>query len=185
MLPGWVALSAALIMGLNACGDDPFAFDWFDTPDTTTIYSLQLPLDRQLSSGFSFASRSAVRIELAGATGAWDMALDTQGGELVALPPGALGITARAAIASLGAIPFDDLREAPSDTLLYELNDPVPMTLGHVYAVRTNRNLQNFGTTCVYYAKFSPITLDATAGSMEFQFVASPICNNRDLVSPN
>jgi hypothetical protein len=171
-------------MGLNACGEDPFADDWYDTPDTVTIYSLRLPVERQLSSGFSFYGRTAIRIELAGATGAWDMALDTQGGELVALPPGALGITARAGIASLGAISFTDFVQAPSDTLLYELNDPVPMTLGHVYAVRTNRVQTGFGG-CVFYAKFMPVTLDASAGFMDFEYVASRSCNNRELVSPN
>jgi hypothetical protein len=59
------------------------------------------------------------------------------------------------------------------------------LTVGDVYAIRTNRRVGNFGSSCVYYGKITPITLDATAGSMEFQFVTSPICNNRDLVSPN
>ncbi len=172
-------------MGLNACGDDPFAYDWFDTPDTAVIFSLQTPLQQQLSSGFSFYDRTPIRIEVAGATGSWDIALDTRNGELVVLPPGALGITARGAIASLGAVPFGDIDQAPSDTLLYEADDPIPMTLGHVYVVRTNRRAGNFGSSCVYYAKMSPTALDATAGSMFFEFVASPICNNRDLVSPN
>ena len=172
-------------MGLNACGDDPFAFDWFDTPDTAVIYSLQTPLNQQLSSGFSFFERRPIRIEVAGATGSWDIALDTRNGELVVMPPGALGISARAGIASLGAVPFGDIRSAPSDTLLYRLNDTIPMTLGHVYVVRTNRRAGNFGSSCVYYAKMSPTTLDAIAGAMSFEFVASPICNNRELVSPN
>jgi hypothetical protein len=184
-VPRRVALAASLLMGLNACGDDPFAYDWFDTPDTTVIYSLQVPLDQQLGSGFDFYGRSLVQVEAAGATGNWDVALDTQNGALVLLPPGALGITARAGIASMGAIPFADLTQAPGDTLLYELNDPVLLTVGDVYAIRTNRRVGNFGSSCVYYGKITPITLDATAGSMEFQFVTSPICNNRDLVSPN
>ena len=81
-------------------------------------------------------------------------------------------------------MPFADLTQAPGDTLLYELNNPVPLTVGTVYAVRTNRRTTGFGV-CVYYGKIMPLTLDATAGSMEFQFVTSPICNNRELVSPN
>jgi hypothetical protein len=172
-------------MGLAGCGDDPFAYDWYDTPDTAVIHSLQTPVQLNRRSGFSFYDRSSVRIESPGATGAWDVALDTQGGALVLLPPGALGITSRAAIASLGAVPFADVQQAPSDTLLYEGNDPVTMTVGHVYVVRTNRRVGSFGSSCVYYAKLSPNVLDAAADSMQFTFVASPICNNLDLFSPN
>jgi len=172
-------------MGLTACSDDPFAFDWFDQPDTTVLYSLKTPIDQQLGSGFNFRDRTTVLIETAGATGSWDVALDTQGSQLVLLPPGALGVTARAAIAAVGAIPFADVRVAPGDTLQYELNNPVPMTLNHVYVVRTNRQLGSFGSACVYYAKMSPVALDAVAGTMKFEYVASPVCNNRDLFSPN
>lgn len=158
---------------------------WFDTPDTTQLFSLRTPMELQLNAGFNFRQRAPVRIEEPGATGNWDVALDTQGGELVLLPPGALGITARAAIVSLGAMPFGDVRQAPGDTLVYNLDDPVTLTLNHVYVVRTNRQLGSFGNTCVYYAKLSPVVLDPVAGYMDFEYVASPVCNNRDLVSPD
>jgi hypothetical protein len=177
-------LAAALLMGLNACSDDPFSYEWYDTPDTTVLYSMQTPIEDQLSSGFNFYERAVVQIETPGATGNWDVALDTRNGALVLLPPGALGVTARAAVASLGAIPFGDVTEAPGDTLLYELEDPIPLTLNHVYVVRTNRRLGSFGSSCVYYAKMSPLGLDVAAGIMLFQYVASPICNNRSLLSP-
>jgi hypothetical protein len=177
-------------MAATACSEDPFAARWFDEPDTTSIYSLARP-ELNLVSGFNFYERASrasdgrVRVEQPGATGNWDVALDTRAGGLVLLPPGALGITARAGIASMGPVPFDDFQQAPGDTLLYELNNPVVMTLGHVYAIRTNRGVSGFGSSCVYYAKIEPIILDVPEERMWFKFVASPMCNNRDLVSPD
>ncbi len=171
------------MMALTAC-EDPFVGRWNDAPDSAFVHSLARP-EINIESGFAFNERRRVRIQAPNATGTWDVALDTQGGALVLLPPGALGITARAGIASLGATPFDDVRQAPGDTLLYELDDPVPMTVGHVYAIRTNRSLTGFGSTCVYYAKIEPFTLDVPEGLMRFKFVVSPVCNSRDLFSPS
>lgn len=175
--------AASLMMTLTAC-EDPFNGRWNDLPDSAFVYSLARP-EINVESGFAFNERRTVRIQDPNATGAWDVALDTQGGALVLLPPGALGITSKAGIASLGVTPFDDLQQAPGDTLLYELNDPVPMTVGHVYAIRTNRSLTGFGSTCVYYAKMEPFSIDVPEGKMEFKFVVSPVCNSRDLVSPD
>lgn len=176
------ALAAALMMALTAC-EDPFLGEWNDDPDSAFVYSLARP-EINVESGFAFNERRSVRIQDPNATGTWDVALDTRGGALVLLPPGALGVTSRAGIASLGPIPFDDVRQAPGDTLLYELDDPVPMTVGHVYAIRTNRSLTGFGSSCVYYAKMEPFSLDVPAGRMWFTYVVSPVCNSRDLFSP-
>lgn len=176
-------------MGLAACNEDPFAFDWYDTPDTTFLFSLARP-ELNLASGFNFYERATnvsdgkVRVEEPGATGNWDVAVDTQGGSLVLLPPGALGITARAAVAAVSGVAFDDIQQAPGDTLLYELNDPVPVVAGSVYVVRTNRQGGSFGSSCVYYAKLEPVVIDVAGGRLTFRFIASPICNNRELVSP-
>ena len=178
------ATVAALLVGLAACGDDPFALDWSDAPDTVQIYSLARP-ELNLASGFSFTPPPSARvIEDPGVTGAWDIAIDTQGGQLVMLPPGALGITANARIAVMGAINFEELREAPEDTLLYEKNNPVPLSDGTVYVVSTNR-LSTGTSSCGYYAKLQPVTIDVPGGTLKFRYVASPVCNSRDLVSPD
>jgi hypothetical protein len=178
------ATVAALLMGLTACGDDPFAFDWNDAPDTTLLYSLARP-ELGLRSGFSFAPPpSASVIEQPNATGTWDIAIDTRGGELVILPPGALGITARSRVAVLGAVNFDEVVQAPGDTLLYEDDQPIPVTDGTVYVVRSGRRAGSFGSSCEYYAKMEPVTIDVPGGTLLFRYVASPICNSRDLVPP-
>lgn len=177
------ATVAALLMGLAACGDDPFDFDWSDAPDTVKLYSIERP-ELGLASGFSFAPPpTASIIERPDATGSWDIAIDTRGGQLVILPPGALGITARARISVLGVMSFDEVVEAPEDTLLYTADDPVPASMGTVYVVRSNRRATGFGS-CVYYAKMEPVTIDVAGGTLLFRYVESPVCNSRDLVPP-
>lgn len=182
------ALAAALLVALGACGDDPFDFDWTNTPgvrDTVLLYSLARP-EIGLESGFSFVPRPALAVvEDPGATGNWDIALDTQGGQLVLLPPGALGVTSRARILPLGAVAFDDVVEAPEDTTLYVADDPIGLAVGSVYIVRTNRASCSFGSSGSFYAKMEPLALDAVGGTMTFRYVASPICNSRALTPPD
>ena len=179
------AAVAALLMGLTACGDDPFAFDWTNSPgvrDTVLLFSLARP-ELGLQSGFSFLPLpSPAVVESPNATGSWDFALDTQGGELVLLPPGALGITSRSRISVLGPVNFDEVVEAPEDTLLYEDDQPMPVSDGTVYVVRSNRRPGSFGSSCEYYAKMEPVTIDVAGGTLLFRYVASPICNSRDLI---
>jgi hypothetical protein len=185
-------VAAALLVGLAACNDDPFAYNWTNeaSPDTVLLYSLARP-EPNLVSGFSFApygaGRGAVLIEEPNATGTWDVALDTQGPGLVLMPPGALGVTGRAAIAPVGAVSFDALDKAPSgsDTIRFVVNDPVPVSMGNVYVVRTNRLAGSFGSSCVYYAKVEPVMIDVAGETLTFRYVANPVCNSLDLVPPN
>ena len=175
----------ALLLALltSACGDDPFQIRWSAAPDTVLLYSLARP-ELNLHSAFNFSLRSTVRIEAPSATGEWDVALDTRGGQLVLLPPGALGIDSRARVAELPGRTFDEVEEAPSDTLLYAAVQPVPTQLGSVYAIRTRALAGAFGSRCVYFAKLAPLEIDVTEGRLRFVFVASPVCNDRRLVPP-
>jgi hypothetical protein len=181
----WVApILAALTVALAACGDDPFAFRWNDIPDTAQIYSLARP-ELNLNSGFSFYDGRAIAVELPSATGFWDLAVDTQGGSLVLLPPGALGIAgSRARIAALPATAYADVLEAPGDTLVYVGGSAVPVVAGTIYVFRTNLRPGSFSATCSYYAKMEPLVIDAAAGILSFQYITSPICNSRDFVPP-
>jgi len=181
--PRIAAVGAALVVSLTACGDDPFAFNWSDVPDTARIYSLARP-ELNIASAFGFFEGVAVAVEDPVSTGFWDAALDTQGGSLVLLPPGALGIPSRARIAALPNTLFSDVVEAPEDTLVYVGNDPVPVVAGSVYVIRTNLRPGSFSATCSYYSKMEPLVIDAAGGSLTFRYVTSPICNSRDLVPP-
>ena len=182
--PRAVALASALLIALTACGDDPFAYDWSDAPDTVLVYSLSRP-ELNLPSGFNFLQGRPIRVEDLSSTGEWDAVVDTRDGEIVLLPPGAFGIVTTARITTLEGMQLEDVRSAPSDTTVYVEADPVPVRSGNVYVVKTNRSSGSFGSSCVYYAKLEAVDIDADAGRLTFRYVTNPICNSLDLVPPD
>ncbi len=181
--PAAVAVGAAVATALVGCGDDPFAFNWDDTPDTVQLYSLARP-ELNLASGFAFRQGLRIRVESALATGTWDVAVDTRGGQIVLLPPGALGVRSTARITTFEGLALTDVVEAPRDSTLYVANDPVPVRQGTVYVIKTNRSAGSFGSSCVYYAKMEAVDIDPLGGTLTFQYVSNPICNSIDLVPP-
>lgn len=182
-LPVLLAL-AVVGAGAAACGDDPFRIDWSVNPDTVLLYSMARP-DLNVVSGFDFYNRFSLPVERPDATGQWDMAVDTRGGRIVLLPPGALGVNSKARVTALPGRTLADVTEAPADTALYEGFRPVPVDMGTVYVWRTRQGFGAFGTSCVYYAKMEPLAIDAEGGTLTFVFDVSPVCNNRSLVPPN
>lgn len=182
--PALVALGVALLFGATACNDDPFAFNWTDTPDTVLLYSLARP-ELNLVSAFDFHRGLPVRIENASATGTWDAVLDTEGSSLVLVPPGAFGVTGTARVSTLEGMTLADVTEAPSDTLVYVRTERVPIRMGNVYVIKTNRTPGSFGQNCAYYAKMAPVVIDVAGGTLQFEYIASPVCNSLDLVPPN
>ena len=177
------ALAALLAAGAAACGDDPYAVDWTAAPDTVLLYAMARP-ELNLPSGFDFYNRTAVVIEDAAATGLWDMAVDSRGGKIVLLPPGALGVSSKAQVAALRGRTFEDVLEAPADTALYTSRAPVPVELGTVYVWRSRQNYGYYGTSCVYYSKMEPLAMDPAGGTLTFVYDASPACNDRSLIPP-
>jgi hypothetical protein len=182
--PGAVALIAACLMGTVACDGDPFSYNWNDAPDTVLLYSLARP-ELNLVSAFNFFKRQSIRVESASATGTWDAAVDTEDGQIVLLTPGVFGVTSTARIATLENMRMDDVTEAPTDTLLYIEDQPVPILAGNVYVIKTNRVQGSFGQRCVYYAKMEPLVVDVAGGTLTFRYIINPICNSQDLVPPN
>jgi hypothetical protein len=79
---------------------------------------------------------------------------------------------------------FDDIIDAPEDSLLYSQTEPVVLDLNSGYVVQTDLRTSPFGGTCVFYAKLQPLTIDVVAGSLKFVFDASPLCNDPMLVPP-
>ena len=175
--------SVSVWLGAASCGDDPFNIDWPENRDTVLLYSLARP-EFNLVSGYNFNRRSRVRVEAAGAAGTWDVALGTEEDRLVLLPPAALGVSASARIAPLSGIPFDDVRDAPTDTEAYVSDRSVPVAVGTIYVVQTNDIPGPFGQTCVYFAKLEPLNVDVERGELTFVFASSPICNDSRLVPP-
>ena len=184
--PRWqlaLSLTAAVLVVAVGCSRDPFTFDWTDVPDTVLLYSMARP-ELNLFSGFDFRQGIRVRIETPQSTGNWDVALDTRGGDLVLLPPTALGVDSRARVAALDGMSLDDVTEAPLDTLLYVADVPVPVRMGTVYVIKTHAQQGAFGSTCIYHGKMEAVDIDVANGALRFRHVTSPVCNSRDLVPP-
>lgn len=173
-----------VVPALFGCDDDLFQVKWEVSPDTVLIYSLARP-ELNLLSAFDFVAEVPVPVESPNASGKWDMALDTQDGGLVFLPPGAVGISdSKARIIPMGTATFEELRQAPSDTTLYVGDRAVPVVLGNTYIIRTRQERGAYGQICVYYGKFQPLFMDAVAGTLTFMYDVSPVCNSRKLVPP-
>ena len=181
-----LSLSGALVVLLTAtaCDDDPFAFRWTDNPDTVLLYSMARP-ELGLVSAYSFFEGLELEVEVPGAAGQWDIAIDTRGGEIVMLPPPVLGIFSEAEIATFENTKLEDVTEAPSDSLRYVSDQPVPIEFGNVYVVKTNRSPGSFGRSCRYHAKLEAVDIDPIGGTLTFRHVTNPVCNDRDLIPPN
>ena len=174
---------AGLSLLAAACEDDPFALTWENLPATDMIYSRARP-ELYLPTGYNFVSRTPILIESPTFSDRWDLILDTVDGQLVFIPPRALGVVSTAGIAPLGPVVFDEVGQAPSDTTDYVRDELVPVVEGHVYVIRTHQEPNNFGQLCVFYAKMEPKVADVEAGSLEFLVDTNPICNDRTLIAP-
>lgn len=175
---------ALLVMPvLSACGEDPFLFRWEEDPLEAVLYSL----DREefnRPAGFNMLEGRAIIVESAQSSGAWDFALDRQGGQLFLLSPRLLGLQSRAGIAEIPNTRYEDVREAPSDTAQYVRDRPIRVNPGSIYVVRTHEQLGSFGMVCVYYGKVEPLEINGATGVLRFKHDTSPDCNNRSLVPP-
>ena len=175
------AAAAALILATMtaACGDDPFTITWISTPDTALLYTLARP-ELGLPSAFDFFDRTRFVVEQPGSTNLWDVAVDTRDGKLALLPPPALEVFNEARVTVIENVSFDDVVEAPADTTLYSVDQPVFLALGNVYVVRTREQRTNFGV-CMLYAKLEPLILDQEVGSVTFVYDYNPRCDDRHL----
>jgi len=174
-----------LSFGLTACKRrDPFDIEWIESPDTSLLFSLARP-DLNLPSAFDFHLGVARVVESPSSTGQWDVILDTQDDQLIFLLPEVLGIPSQARIIELPGLAFEEVRKAPSDTTAYTIDEAVPIRLGSVYVIRTNQGTDQFGFSCLFYAKMEALEIDLTGGTLLFVHDANPLCNDQDLVPPD
>jgi hypothetical protein len=176
------ALLFASALGLTGCGENIFDVKWTEARvDTALVYSLARP-ELNVFSGFDFASRFPIRVQAPGATGQWDLLLDTRGGQLVFLPPGALDIESATLVFPMPGTAFDDVLRAPKDTTLYTRDLPLPVEIGTVYVLRTHKGPNRFGILCSFYGKFQPVVIDPAQGTVQFAYDVNTICDDRALV---
>ncbi len=167
---------------LTGCGENIFEQKWTTAQvDTVLIYSLARP-ELNLPSGFDFLNRQLVELQAPGATGAWDLLLDTRDGQLVFLPPGVIQITSAAMVLPLPGMVFDDVIRAPKDTTLYTRDQPVPLSTSTVYVLRTHQGADRFGFPCTFWGKLQPIEVDLASGAVRFEYDVSTLCDDRGLI---
>ncbi len=176
-------LTVTALAGAAACGEDPFLVFWQENPQEATIYSLDRD-ELYRPSAFDMSGRLPVVVENPLTSRQWDFALDRVDGELVLVLPRTLGITSGAGIAPIEGVEFEDVREAPEDTLLYSTVEPLSIRLGTIYVVRTRQQSGSFGSVCQHYGKMEPLEVNEEAGVLRFLHDTSPDCNNRSLVPP-
>jgi hypothetical protein len=178
-----ILLFAGLFLAVSAvaCGDDPFRIAWPGVPTESTIFSLDRE-ELNRAAGFNMLERRPVVVEAPGAEGRWDFALDREEGALVLLPPQRLGVESRAGISPVQGASWEDVREAPRDSLAFVTEASVPLAAGTVYIIRTHTQLDFFGRQCVFYGKMEVVEMDGDAGVLRFLHDTNPDCNNRRLV---
>ena len=175
-------LLAASVVGSTACGENIFEVKWTQAnPDTVLLYTLARP-EINLISAFDFLGRVGIRIHSPGASGLWDLVVDTQDGELVFVPPGGLDIESGTMIAALPGQAFDDVLEAPGDTTLYSKTMPLLIETTSVYVLRTHEGRDRFGFPCSFYGKLQPLEVDPVLGIVRFVYDVSVLCDDRGLV---
>lgn len=184
-LVSWSGFLAALLVGeaalLSMAGcDDPTWVEWYNVPDTTLLYSLARP-EMDLLSAMDLVYGYRVSVEAAGASGSWDLVLDTRDEQLVLEGSGFFGMSGGAAVATIAGATLESVQEAPRDTILYSADVPVPVEMGSVYVIRTRKVTDYYGYTCVYFAKLEPLGVDLEAQSLSFRYLVNPNCNSRDL----
>ena len=170
-----VALGAPILV--TSC-DDPFNFDWVATVDTVTLYSLARPEYLDLPAAYDFGAGGGPRIvEVPAATPLrWDLAFTEEDGEFVALPAGLFqGFDIEPGLQKITGTTFEELAEAPSDG--YVTDQSTALETGALYAVKSRRTVSG----CTYYAKFEVLALNAD-GTVEFESVENPLCNDRELI---
>jgi hypothetical protein len=175
------------LVALFAACQDPYGPRfWSAAPVEVGLYSVSRLEYTGLPSALDVVSDPVrgVAIEVAGATGNWDLVLaDGQASGLVLLPAAEIDNQSRARIAVLRNVDFLDVREAPRDTALYSAG-PVPLETGVIYVVRSRRGPCGF-TTGYRYAKMMPVGVDHASGLARFAVVRNPYCDDRSFVPPD
>lgn len=180
-MTGWARVAPIAGLLLLAACDDPLAITWYALPETIVLYSMASPTSG-LPNAMDFIYGTRWLVESPDASGNWDVAIDSDGDGFRLMPPGALGITSDAAVWTMVGASFDDLTVAPADTSAYVRDEPVPLTFGNAYVIRTREVIDGNGLTCNYYVKAELVAADPANYRVDLLFDINPRCDDRGLV---
>ncbi|HLZ44543.1 MAG TPA: hypothetical protein VKQ05_02600 [Gemmatimonadales bacterium] len=149
--------------------------------DTISLYALSgTPV--YLPSGYSIATRSAVRTEQ---SIPFDFAFDIDSiGEAVLYPTGALKLGTQSGL-QISAQDFDSLLIAP--TTSYKQDTALVVTNNSVVVAHSGTVTCSFGILAYYYAKLHVLAIDTTTGPngrrIDFEILTDVNCGYRGLNS--
>lgn len=175
--------AALLLFAVSACGSDiNTEFPRPREPFPATLYDLVAgPIDRasalNVVSGRSLGVPTVVRVDQ---SDSWDIAYAVIDGSPVWLPRGFFeGLEPDSGI--LEALrDFDEILEAPGERESYEFSDPVPISEGKTYIVRS-RNAPGLSLPCRIYAKVLVQQIEVDPPRVKVLYLWNPNCDGRNL----
>jgi hypothetical protein len=172
-----------LALALVSCGRDITTdFRRPGEPLDGTLYDLVAgPIDRasayNIVSGRGFGVPRTVRVDQ---SDQWDIAFAILDGQPVWLPRGYFeALEPSSGVLEL-ARAFDEVTTAPADKTLYEAENPVPITVGNTYVIRS-RNDPTLSLPCRIYAKIGVEAIQRNPDRIDFIVLWNPNCDRRDL----
>lgn len=112
----------------------------------------------------------------------FDVVLRLRNGELVFVPPKALGLTSRNLLRAGITQPitdrtFEEVEEAPPSGS-FVTGEPVAVREGAVYVVRSR---QTAGSGCTFFAKVAPVEVDRAQARVRLRVATSAFCGDERL----
>ncbi len=168
---------------LAACGSSTDAsFPVPDEPVELSVYDLvNGPIDRpsavNILSGRGSGVPTVLRVD---ASDLWDVSFGVLDSVPAWLPRGFFeGLVVSSGVLELD-LDFDDVFAAPSEDTLYVYDEPVDITVGKTYAIRSRPD-PGVSITCVLYAKAEVLALEGDPALLEFRILWNPNCNESGL----
>ncbi|MGD8700085.1 MAG: hypothetical protein PVJ43_12385 [Gemmatimonadales bacterium] len=180
----WAVFLLLLLGAVSSCGDDiNTEYPRPSEPRELSLYDLVSgPIDRpsavNVVSGRALGVPSAVRIDV---TERWDLVFALVDGSPAWLPRGFFEALEVSSGILATTADFEQIIEAPEDKELYEDEQPVPMTEGTTYIIRS-RSDPDLSLPCRIYAKVLVESIQADPARADLSIIWNPNCDGRNLV---
>ncbi len=179
--------AAAFLLMLAACSSDlNTSFLRPSEPIELVLFDLlTAPIDRQ--SGLTFVSARGTGIPRAirlDQTDEWDVAFALVDDDAVWLPRGFFeSLDPTSGILAMDG-GFDAIERVPRDRSLYEMEDPVTVTVGRVYAVRS-RTDPTLSLPCHIFGKLVVDDIEGTPARVTIRVLWNPNCDDTNVTPEN
>jgi hypothetical protein len=168
---------------LSGCGDElDLSYPRPSEPFEATLYDLVAgPIDR--ASAFDVVSGRGLglpRTARVDQSDGWDVAFAVLDGDPVWLPRGFFeSLEPSTGILALD-LDFDAVRRLPSARESYEAEEPVPVTVGRVYGIRSRPD-PALSLPCRIYAKLVVDSIGGDPRHVHFRYLWNPNCDDTNV----